>query len=350
MKNLLLLSLSGSRSYGIDTDASDYDYRGIFILPKMALLSCSQECTSYTGMPESWKDDGTLANYKPGCVVSQINELPGSWKDGDEIRQYGKDSVAFELRKWFKLAGAGNPNVIEPLFVKKEHIIVTSKWGNALIDARDDFLSKSCAKKYIGYARNQLSRIKNHQLMVEAEKSGGEIKRPERNLFGLESKAMYSKDVLSALINAPGGTLRPEVKEYIEKEREYSKAYNQWLAWTSWKKNRNSARASDELKFGFDLKNATHTMRLLLQCHQILQEGTLNVWSKDRAYLRSIRNGEVTYTEILLAADTKIKQIEEVESKSLLREMPDWEKLNQLCAELADDFYKTIEGEKHVRL
>lgn len=109
----------GSRAFGLDVEASDTDYRGIFVPPADL----------------HWSLDG---------VPEQI-EL----EDSDEIY--------WELQKFLRLALRANPNVLECLYtplVEKSDAIATE-----LLNEKQRFLSKLVYQKYNGYAISQFRKL-----------------------------------------------------------------------------------------------------------------------------------------------------------------------------------------------
>ena len=54
-----------------------------------------------------------------------------------------------------------------------------------------------------------------------------------------------------------------------------------------------------EKTFGFDTKHASHLVRLLRMCREILETGEVNVLRKDSEELRAVRKGGITYDELV---------------------------------------------------
>jgi predicted nucleotidyltransferase len=71
----------------------------------------------------------------------------------------------------------------------------------------------------------------------------------------------------------------------------------------------NSKRSKDIESFGVDLKFAYHLVRLLLECEQILAEGTLDL-NRNADLLKAIRRGEWSIDKIDQFFDMKEKQLE----------------------------------------
>ncbi|MGN6506647.1 MAG: nucleotidyltransferase domain-containing protein [Tepidisphaeraceae bacterium] len=116
----------GSRAYGLERDASDTDYRGVY-LPRAAVH------WSIYGVPEQLENDAAQECY-------------------------------WEIAKFIKLALKANPNVLETLYSPiVEHI---EPIGQALLDIRQAFLSKLVFQTFNGYALSQFRKmeqdIRNH--------------------------------------------------------------------------------------------------------------------------------------------------------------------------------------------
>ncbi|MBL8800404.1 MAG: nucleotidyltransferase domain-containing protein [Planctomycetes bacterium] len=109
----------GSRAYGLDTDASDWDRRGIYLPP-------AELHWSLAGVPEQLEDEATQECY-------------------------------WELRKFLELALKSNPNVLECLWSPLvEH---ATPLARELLELRGAFLSKLAYATYNGYVLSQFKKI-----------------------------------------------------------------------------------------------------------------------------------------------------------------------------------------------
>lgn len=109
----------GSRAFGLATDASDTDRRGVFVAPT----------------PLFWRLD------KPPTHVTGPRDEQFSW----------------ELERFCVLALRGNPNVLECLHSSiVEHVDAT---GRELLDLRGAFLSRRAEASFRGYAAQQLGKL-----------------------------------------------------------------------------------------------------------------------------------------------------------------------------------------------
>lgn len=117
-KNIVLLVVAGSHSYGLDTEDSDLDIRGISMGTSESIL----------GM-----DNFELYESKT------------------------TDTVIYSMERFMELAMKGAPNVLEILFSSPENILYCDeKIGKMLLDNRDMFLSKRIYYSFKGYAKNAL--------------------------------------------------------------------------------------------------------------------------------------------------------------------------------------------------
>lgn len=122
--NIVLEGVTGSTAYGLDTEGSDVDIKGVYLLPTRTVLSIGFN-------PEKTTKD-----------------------------HVDPDWVYHEVGKFMKLVLAGNPTVTELLYLD-EYTILTPI-GQTLIDNRAVFLSTNAVTRaYRGYALSQALRLNN---------------------------------------------------------------------------------------------------------------------------------------------------------------------------------------------
>lgn len=113
----------GSRTYGLETPDSDYDYRGFCIPP--------------------------IDYFFGPCRFEQKDK---AWSDG-------QDRTIWNITKGIDMLLRCNPNMVELLFVPDECIIQTSPYWEAVKECRQSFLSWKVKSAYLGYADSQLKRM-----------------------------------------------------------------------------------------------------------------------------------------------------------------------------------------------
>ena len=186
---------------------------------------------------------------------------PRDWYFGytpppEQIEVRGGDHVRFELRKFFRLAVAGNPTIIETLWTDEADWVSVTPAGERLLAARTAFLSKRIEATFAGYALSQLKRIKTHRRWLLDPPTVA----PRRTDFELPEKRLIGKDQLGAAesLLEKGGLvaedLTPNFLAVLDRERRYRSALNEWQQYMSWKKHRNPARSALEARFGYDTK------------------------------------------------------------------------------------------------
>lgn len=358
----ILLTIGGSRAYGIHTDSSDVDVKGVAIPPKEYLLGCDKKFDQAEG-----------DNMQTFIDLFSNEEL-------EAIKREKLEGTVYALNKFLKLAIDANPNILDVLFCRDSEIRYSNYIGEELRDNRDLFISAKCKHTFSGYAMAQLKRIRLHRKWLLNPPN----KKPERsdyNLFeGVEKKqldaalAAVNKVVdgwqldLSRLEKSERVPIMNGVEEFmaefsvafderwkaagrtigysenflaiLDKEREFRSAVENWKQYNNWKKNRNEKRAALEAKYGYDCKHGAHLYRLLKMGREILETGKVNVWREDRDEILAIRNGKWPYEKLVEWAEEEDKSLTEVYKKKeyVISHKPDRVAINKLCVNLTQKF------------
>lgn len=109
----------GSRAYGLETEASDTDLRGIYLAPLDMHLSLF-------GAPEQFEDNEAQTCY-------------------------------WELQKFLVMALKANPNILECLY--SPLVEKTTPWAERLLAIREGFLSQMIFQTFNGYAFSQFKKL-----------------------------------------------------------------------------------------------------------------------------------------------------------------------------------------------
>jgi predicted nucleotidyltransferase len=295
-----------------------------------------------------------------------------SQKFEQAIRSKPYDLVVYDIRKFMNHAADGNPAFIEILWTDESDILYCSKEGQKLRAARSLFLSQKIKHTFSGYAISQLKRIQTHRKwLLDPPKAP-----PTRQAYGLMERRMLSEDqqgalntliqktmaewdldlsdldearriYLTAQIEKALGAAEDRFQlagkrlgfdenflDYLAKEKQYSTAQRQWEQYNTWKKERNPDRAALEARFGLDCKHASHLVRLLRMCREILETGQVIVKRPDAEELLAIKNGAWSYEQIVEFAAREDKLLDEVKKQSKLPRMPDRDRIDDLCQEI----------------
>ena len=127
----LLLVIRGSHAYGTNIETSDTDYAGVFIQ--------SQE-------------DIFGFNYK------------------EQINDDKNDTVIYEIKRFLQLLASNNPTVLELLNTPKDCIIYKDPIFDLVLENRDKFITKVCAKSFGGYGKMQIQKAKGQNKKQNWEK------------------------------------------------------------------------------------------------------------------------------------------------------------------------------------
>ena len=95
-------------------------------------------------------------------------------------------------------------------------------------------------------------------------------------------------------------------------------------------------------KYGFDVKYASHLVRLAYECEMILTEGTLDL-RRHNEHLKRIRKGEVPKEEILRWFGEKELQLNALYASSKLQHKPDEQKIKSLLLSCLETHYGTLD-------
>lgn len=301
----LLLVKGGSRAYGLDTPTSDYDFKGIAIAPAK-------------------------------CFSGYLNKFVQA-----EIKTPEIDGCIYNLPRFFELASACNPNIIEILWSEQLYV---SPIGRKLLNFREAFVSKKARFTFSGYAVAQLKRIRSHRKWL----LDPPLSKPTRVTFGLPEATLISKDLMGAIEAVGAESFPAHVMETYSQERRYHNALQGWSQYETWKKNRNPARAEVERKYGYDCKHAMHLVRLMRMCREILSgQGVIVKREHDREELLAVKNGAWSYEKLMEFAETSDKELESLYNYSGLQREPNHTWLNDRCSELVEEMNWTGSREKN---
>lgn len=336
--------ISGSHAYGMQTETSDVDRRGVYVLPTEQIL---------------------VGGY-PQQIADEKNDI-----------------VFYEVGKFLSMALGSNPNVMELFNIPEDCIIFSSKFfTDHVLPLRDGLLCKNLRNTFGGYAVSQIkkarglnkkitweeSRVKRKDcldfcyVLLEKEQSIKFKKYAEK--MGLNWKELQSKIGLACVNNFPsmysmyyldeGGIIGNDSNSVrsmnIPKDAEfmgylrfdmnaYSTHCKDYREYTKWLKDRNEHRYKENLKKGaqFDLKNMSHCIRLLNMAEDIAIKKKIIVRRSEKDYLLDIRKGMYDYEELLQKAEKKIALIDELFEKSSLPQRPDEKGVKELLLKIRLD-------------
>ncbi|KFF13048.1 nucleotidyltransferase [Chryseobacterium soli] len=353
--NLILFeAISGSRSFGLATENSDTDIKGVYYLPK---------------------EDFFGLNYIP------------------QISNETNDITYYEIGRFVELLQKNNPNILEMLASPEDCILQKHPLMDLL--KAEDFLSKLCKDTFAGYAVSQIKKAKglnkkilnpvekerksildfcyilHHQGSIPLKKwlkefpsSGGvsagrgglsqehcglasiDNTKGIYALFYDESGILRYKGIMQdAEANQVSVSSIPKGEDCLaylfcnlDAYSTYCKDYREYWKWVS---ERNEDRYNVNRKHGqnYDSKNMMHTIRLLQSCEHIFKTGSMQIRVDNREELLDIKAGNNPYESVMQKAEDLLESIEQYYSVSPLPENPDLEKTTKILVEIREQLY-----------
>ena len=106
------------------------------------------------------------------------------------------------------------------------------------------------------------------------------------------------------------------------------------------KRDNMTGRKELSLKYGYDVKFASHLIRLLLECLQLLTEKTLTFPLPENNLVRDIKLGRYDLTWVLNKAEELEKLVDLAYVKSDLQYTPNFEEINNLQMTVLEYFWR----------
>ena len=92
-------------------------------------------------------------------------------------------------------------------------------------------------------------------------------------------------------------------------------------------------RPEIEAKYGYDVKAAMHTLRLLYECKELVSEKTITLPRPEKDFLIRVRTGQYPIAEVLATAEKLTVECEQVAQRSTLPEQVDRAAVSRLVAD-----------------
>lgn len=310
--NIILLTVGGSHAYGTDVETSDLDIRGVALNSKKEILTMN-------------------------C-------------DNTPIVEKQTDTTIYFLKQIIRLLTNANPNCIEILGTKPEHLFICTEEGRLLRDNAKIFLSKKAKHSFGGYATSQLRRLQN-----ALARDSYSQKEKEQHILGsiqnqIEHFKMKYHQITSKNINLYiDKSCKKDFDEeiYIDMNlehyplRDLRSIYSDMLNVVKDYENLNHRNnKKDELHLN---KHAMHLIRLLIMGTEILEGKGINTYrEKDRDLLLKIRNGEFVkqkdgkndYSLIFEMVDEYDKKFKYAAENTDLPDNPNYEAINDLVSDI----------------
>jgi hypothetical protein len=376
---ILYETISGSRAYGTNTQNSDTDFRGVFILPIENILGF---------------------NYI------------------DQVSDSTNDSVYYELGRFLQLLQSQNPNIIELFNMPPESVLFKHPMFDEILKHRESFISKVCKDSFGGYAVAQIKKARglnkkqnwemekvtrkdvldfvyvvhneqtipwktwnssrgfsekfcgvvnvpnardlyavyfdtdanncfNESIPEDIRERNKSWRRSENHPMGFGYRGLVKSDEGESvsesnalrLSSIPKG--ETPIANIVYNKDAYTQHCRDYRSYEEWLKNRNEDRyqTNQDHGKGYDSKNMMHCIRLIRMALEIANQSKVIVRRPDAAELLEIRRGERDYDSLLEEAEEGLRNLETAYSESKLPNSIDKAFVNKLLVEFRQKFY-----------
>lgn len=350
----LYLVVRGSHAYGTNIETSDTDFGGVFI--------------------------------------QSMDDIFGS-KYKEQINDDNNDIVIYEIRRFLELLSSNNPNVLELLNTPEDCVIYKDPIFDMVLNNRDKFITKMCARSFGGYANQQISKARGQDKKQNWEKDKVTRKTPldfcyihrgeksiplvkfieengiDQKFCGL-SNVPHSRETYALfydfkseetgdknlgfkgisfeesnqirLSSIPVDTPKHYFIGYVSYNKDgYSQHCKDYSSYQTWLKERNQARWIDVKSHGqkIDGKNMMHCRRLMDMSREIAEGKGINVRRKNAKELISIRKGEIDLQSLINHVKKEIIEVDRLFNESNLPEKVDNDFVNNLLVSIRKKSY-----------
>lgn len=296
-----MTSVFGSRLYGLSTESSDWDYKGIYIPNRKSwILNSYQNTASYTTGDPNGKN-----------VTGDV------------------DIDLYSIQKFIKDAIKGETFAIDLLHAN-DPTITSDEW-NLILENRTKFYSKNM-KAFIGYAAKQAhkygvkgSRLDELEKVLDFLKQHDDTARLEtyiEELYVLCKSNEFQHTRVDLVFADHGQTLEITGKKFggrvrlEEIVRSLQKTYDEYG---------HRAQLAKE-NAGIDFKAVSHALRASYQQRDIFKDGDFEYPLKESDYLLKIKKGELDFvSEIQPELEQVIDEVKTLASTCDLPDNPDTE-------------------------
>jgi len=172
----ILIVVCGSHAYGTSHEGSDLDVRGAFVPP--------------------WRDLVGLGDR--------------------ETVEVAPDTVLHSAKKLLRLCAAGNPNVLDWLFVPEECVwFMSDEFRRVVWSRRQTFLSRQLLPRFAGYARGHLQKLQRGKTRETGAKRAEDIVEHGYSTKNAMHLIRLARMGCEALETGEYNTRRPDAEELL---------------------------------------------------------------------------------------------------------------------------------------
>lgn len=392
--DLLFESIRGSHLYGLNGPESDIDTYGIWCCPIEWLLGSGRDYVpdiKSDKNDDSWVDLGKyirlLEESNPDAIISLFTPAPKIlhfdpvleplWNIRDQILSKAcfKSFSGYAKDQLMKARGKNKKISINPDDVKVRKTpldfcyVVRNDGGGSVVLSR--WLKERGLKQehcgvchiqpgkgmyylYYNWGEDKESRVEDYMALQYPNASLWSIGKYRRDLERLKEAAGEAITYRGIICkNEEEGTqLRltsiPKEDEkrgplcvFQYNQDAFTYHCKQYKEYWEWVEKRNESRWEVDSEMGYNRKNLSHCMRLMIQGMEIAQgKGLiLDRTGIDADILLEIKNGTMPYTEIMKMCESKQEEMEKAFTESTIRDLPPIDKLEELLIDIRRAHY-----------
>jgi len=328
-KNMNVISKirHGSHLYGLATENSDVDYKGIFLptFEEMVTGTASHEIRHSTGPKDGKNSAGDV------------------------------DTVYYSLQKFIKMACDGETIALDYLHCNDENLLQDSPVWTALVSNRHMFYTKNM-KAFLGYCRKQASKygVKGSRLAAMEEVlnalRGFLVVDPEAKL---NSEASFEATLVAVAKRHPGKVevkngfykgdkfVDKKILEVCDAKYDFTNKVSYTVDALQKKYDAYGQRAQDaKHNKNIDWKATSHALRAGYQLKEIYETGDLKYPLKDREFLLAVKQGKLDFTtEVAPRLEEVIEEVEQLAEASNLPAKVDRNFWNEFIVDVYNGVY-----------
>jgi hypothetical protein len=302
--NIIFKTLSGSKLYGIDTEKSDTDYKGIY-LPTLKEIM--------------------LNDFKKS-VVQNTNNNTKNTKDDSDVEYYS-------IHYYTKMLYEGDTGAIDMLhsLSNQNAVIINHPIMQELYKNRKSFYTKSM-RAFVGYSKKMASLYGHRSTRLNEIENLIEFLQPYKseNLSNVWNILPLSKNLIRT----------NDMYEICTRKCQKFVTVQYLLDMLSVMKNSYGNRVKS-LNNGVDYKALSHAIRVCYEMKEIYTTNDLIFPLKERELIRDIKLGKKDYQNFISPLlEQLLEEVEQIANKSNYPEKVDKEYWNEWLFQQLKKHYK----------
>ena len=314
----------GSHLYGTDTPTSDLDYKGIYLPDARQIIL--------------GKASKNISTSRPKQEFEKNNK--------DDI-----DSETFSLKEYLKLLCEGQTVALDMLFSPESfHVFKGERYDifKKIYENKERLLSKGILS-FIGYAQKQAAKygIKGSRVRAVKDTMDFLSKIPDQQSLireirpQLDSSGLFKDEFINyVMVPDPNGTM-VSYFEVCNRKFQMTNSVKYTLnvlnkIFNEYGQRAKLAQAND----GVDWKALSHACRVNFEGQELLSTGNITFPCPERQLLLDIKIGKIPYKEVELLIENGLKELEEAQKVSILRDEPDYKWSEDFVYDVYSDIVK----------